>query len=375
MADGPDGPLPSPEAVAKAAGIGEAEVLLGWVIREPPWLGATSFPVRTFMTGLGTRAAVADGRVRTFPARLSAVPGLLSGRMTPDVFVVGAHASQSGFVLANSPGYVATALRHAGSVVVELWPGYPVPGAQLLDGNIVAVVERPGPPDPLPDNLVSPAHRQIADLVAGLIPADATIQWGPGAIGASVVGSIRRPVRVRSGLVTEELVLLAEAGLLEPPAEAAYLWGGPALHAMVRDGRLRLRGVETTHDLSLISSIEGFVAINTALQVGLDGAANVETVQGRVVSGAGGHPDFAAGASRSPGGLSIVALPATVGDRSTIVAAPETVTTPRSDVDVVVTEFGVADLRGLDDRDRARRIIGIAGPEHRDRLRAESLRG
>jgi acyl-CoA hydrolase len=127
--------------------------------------------------------------------------------------------------------------------------------------------------------------------------------------------------------------------------------------------------VETTHDLTAISSIERFVAINTALQVGLDGSANVEVIGGRVVSGAGGHPDFAAGASRSPGGLSIVALAATTNGRSNIVTIPEKVSTPRSDIDLVVTEFGVADLRGLDDRARAERIISVAAPEHRGQLR------
>ncbi|HEX4864364.1 MAG TPA: acetyl-CoA hydrolase/transferase C-terminal domain-containing protein [Acidimicrobiales bacterium] len=368
MADGPDGPLPEPEIVAAAAGVDIAEVLLGWVVREPAWIRTTSFSVSTFLTGPGTRSAVASGAVTAVPARLSAIPGLLAGRLTPDVLVVGAHETESGFVLAHSPGFVEPAMRHAGSVVVERWPGKPRRGAPLIAGNVVAVIDRVDPRDAPPDTEPGPEHRRIGELVADLIPAAATIQWGPGVVGASVVASLRRPVRVRSGLVTDELVALDEAGLLEAPADAAYIWGGRALTMMACDGRLRLCGIETTHDLTAISSIERFVAVNTALQVGLDGAANVETVAGRVVSGAGGHPDFAAGASRSPGGLSIVAIPATSGGHSSIVATPEKVSTPRSDVDVVVTEFGSADLRGLDDRARAERIISIAAPEHRDHL-------
>ena len=370
MADGPDGPLPEPDVVAAAVGVDVARVLLGWVVREPRGIRTTTFPVSTFLTGSGTRSAVASGAVKAVPARLSAVPGLLAGRLLPDVLVVGAYETQSGFVLAHSPGFVHAALRHARTVVIERWPGDPPPGAQPIAANVVAVVDRVDPPDPVPEVRPGPEHRRIGDLVADLIPAGATVQWGPGVVGASVVASLHRPVKVRSGLVTDELVSLEQAGLLESPAEAAYLWGGPALSSMVGERRLRLYGVELTHDLTAISSIDRFVAINTALQVGLDGAANVETVAGRVVSGAGGHPDFAAGASRSPGGLSIVALPATSGGRSSIVAAPETISTPRCDVDVVVTEFGTADLRGLDDRERAERIIAIAAPDHRDRLRA-----
>lgn len=370
LADGPDGPLPDPALVASVAGVDGPEVLLGWIVREPSWLSTTDLPVSTFLTGQGTRAAVAAGRVSTFPARLSAIPGLLAGRLRPDVLVVGAHETGSGFRLAHSPGFLGTALLHARSVVIESWQGEPIDGARIISRDVAAVVDRNVPPDPPPDNQPVAAHERIGDLVAGLIPDGATIQWGPGAIGASVIASLRRPVRVRSGLVTDELVSLEHAGLLEAPAEAAYLWGSGALRQMVNDGRLLLRGIEHTHDLTAISAIERFIAINTALQVGLDGATNVETVGGRVVSGAGGHPDFAAGASRSPGGLSVVALPATVGGRSSIVPVPERVSTPRSDVDIVVTEYGVADLRGLDDRERAERTIGVAAPEHREELRA-----
>ena len=374
LADGPDGPLPDPAVVASAAGIDRPDVLLGWLVREPPWLATCDLTVSTFLTGQGTRAAVAAGKVTTFPARLSAIPGLLAGRMRPDVLVVGAHETRSGFRLAHGPGFASAAAPRAKAVVIERWTGEPLDGAPLISGDVAAVIDRVDPPDPPPDNQPTAAHERIGELVAELIPVGATVQWGPGVVGASVIASLRRPVRVRSGLVTDELVPLDQAGLLEAPAEAAYLWGRAALRRMAGDGRLRLRGIEHTHDLTGVSGIERFVAINTALQVGLDGASNVEMVAGRVVSGAGGHPDFAAGASRSPGGLSIVALPATAGSQSTIVRTPECVSTPRSDVDVVVTEFGVADLRGLDGAERAGRIIDIAAPEHRPELRAAAGR-
>jgi acyl-CoA hydrolase len=290
--------------------------------------------------------------------------------MKPDVLVVGAHESSAGFTVAHSPGFVSTALHHAKAVVVERWPGEPLAGAVVIERDVAAVFERQDPPDPPPDNNPTAVHHAIGQLVANLIPDHATVQWGPGVIGASVVSWLRHPVRVRSGLVTDELVSLDKNGQLETIAEAAYLWGGAELRAMVEGGRLCLRGIEHTHDITAISVVERFVAINTALQVGLDGAANVETVGGRVVSGAGGHPDFALGASRSPGGMSIIALPSTSGGRSNIVAKPDTVSTPRSDVDIVVTEHGIADLRGLDDPGRRKRLVQIAAPEFREELEA-----
>ena len=88
------------------------------------------------------------------------------------------------------------------------------------------------------------------------------------------------------------------------------------------------------------------------------------------MAGIGGHADFCAAAARSANGLSIVALPATRRGRSTIVTAVERVSTPGTDVGVVVTEHGVADLRGADDDERRRRLAAVAAPEFRDELTA-----
>jgi acyl-CoA hydrolase len=177
------------------------------------------------------------------------------------------------------------------------------------------------------------------------------------------------PVRVLSGLVTDELVGLRHRDLLLGQAEAAYAWGGAELRAMADAGQVRLAPITETHDPSRLAAIRGMVACNTALQVGLDGSVNVESVGGRVVAGPGGHSDFAEGASRAVDGRSIIALRASHGGRSCIVARPEAVTTSRTDVGYVVTEYGIADLRDADLNERARRLVGIAAPEHRPALR------
>jgi Acetyl-CoA hydrolase/transferase C-terminal domain len=378
MADGVDGPLLDPRTVASAANLVDPQVILGWVVRTPAWLEPDRpplYPVTTLLVGAGTRAAVETRQIRSVATRLSALPGLLGGRLRPAVAVVGAHADAGGWRLAGSPGWARVAARHAAAVIIEQWPGPPPRGAPLVEGKVIEVLERTDPPDSPPRNRISPEHGVISELVARLVPDGATIQWGPGVVGASIVAALNTRVRVRSGLVTDELGDLARRGLLMGEAEAAYVWGGPDLRVMVEDGSLVLRGVETIHDVTAISRTNRFVAINTALQVGLDGAANVESVRGRVVAGPGGHPDFSAGASRSAGGFSVVALRATAGAESTIVGRPEVVSTPRSDVDVVVTEHGIADLRGLDDAERAERLIAVAAPEHRDRLAAEARPG
>ena len=195
------------------------------------------------------------------------------------------------------------------------------------------------------------------------------MQFGPGGIGEGVVAALDRPVRLWTGLVTDAMAGLHRRGLLLGSITSAYTWGGEAIAQVARAGKLRLLPVEETHDVSRVGAIDRFVGCNTALQLGLDGSVNVERVGGRVVAGIGGHADFCAAAARSVGGLSVIALRSTTrSGASTIVPRVEVVSTPRCDVEVVVTEHGVADLRGADDVERARRIAAVAAPEHREEL-------
>jgi acyl-CoA hydrolase len=242
-------------------------------------------------------------------------------------------------------------------------------GAPLIPGSITAVVSRaggsPAPPPRAPDAL----DGAIGKRVASLIPEEATVQLGPGGIAEAIVASLHRPVRIWSGLLTDAMAKLAARDLLIGTVTASYVWGNEPIVALARAGRLNLVPVEQTHDLTAVSGIPRFVACNTALQVGLDGSVNVERVGDRVVAGIGGHADYCAAAARSDGGLSVIALRSTdPRGNSTIVARVDVVSTPRSDVDVVVTEHGVADLRRAGDEERAERMLAISAPEHRGPL-------
>jgi acyl-CoA hydrolase len=370
-ADGVDMARVAPADAAALAGSpgADPEVLLGWVPDGPAWLDTARG--HTVMAGYALATAVAEGRLRYLPVRLSAVPGLLRDR-APEVAVVGAVRRGDELVYGESVGIGPAAARAARAVVVEVDPHGPDLGGPPVVGPIVATVERVAGARPRP----SPRPPEELDLaigrrVAKLLPDGATIQLGPGGIADAIATSIERPVGVWSGLVADAVAGLAARGLLVGAATAAYTWGGDPVARLAADGRLRLVPVDETHDAATLASIERFVACNTAVQVGLDGAVNVERVGGRQVAGIGGHADFAAGASRSPGGLSLVALRSTTRrGGSTIVPRVDVVSTPRCDIDVVVTEHGVADLRGVDDEERARRIAELAAPEHRDALRA-----
>lgn len=121
-----------------------------------------------------------------------------------------------------------------------------------------------------------------------------------------------------------------------------------------------------------MAAIDRFIAINSAIEVDLTGQVNAEVISGVYVGGLGGQLDFMRGANASAGGRAIIALPATArnGTASRIVPSMTTVTCPRADVDAIVTEFGIAELRGLSLEERRRRMIAIAAPQFRDHLAA-----
>jgi acetyl-CoA hydrolase len=133
-----------------------------------------------------------------------------------------------------------------------------------------------------------------------------------------------------------------------------------------------MRATDYTHDADVLASLPGFVAINSAVEVDLSGQVNAEMAAGRYVGAVGGAVDFVRGAHRSRGGVPIIALPSTAGTRSRIVATLSgPVSTPRCDAGVFVTEYGIADLRGLPLAARRRRMLDIAHPEQRARLERE----
>jgi len=323
----------------------------------------------TVMGGAAARALMASGHISYLPVRYSALPALFSGVLRPALAVVPARPDPRGLRFGLEVGYARVAMRAAERVIVEVDESLPhIPGAPLLDRTDVVTVEAESPaPEPA---IVDPNAIEVAigERIAGLIGAGTTVQYGPGGVGDAVIRALGVRVRVHSGMVTDAVADLAARGLLDGPAVAAYLLGGRRLRELAQAGGVTLRGVEETHSPAGLAGLERFFAINTALTVGLDGAVNVERAGGELIGGVGGHPDFCAAAAASPGGLSIIGLRSSRNGRSSIVPAAAPVTTARSDVDVIVTEHGVADLRGLDDRGRAAALIAIAEPALREPL-------
>lgn len=228
------------------------------------------------------------------------------------------------------------------------------------------------------------AWTAIGRHIADIVPDGATIEVGIGRVPqvlAALTG--HRNLRVHSGAITSPLLALAAAGALaeEPGAvTAGVALGSEALYAFAAaDPRVRFAPVGWTHDMATLSRIERFVAINGVIEVDLWGQANAEMVDGRHVSSAGGIGDFIRGARAAPGGLAIIALPATAKDGRVSRIVPHltdtVVSVNRTDADIVVTEHGVARLRHASIDERAEALIAIAAPPFRDDLaRAWSAR-
>ncbi|MCD2195561.1 acetyl-CoA hydrolase [Actinomycetospora endophytica] len=353
---------------------GDLRLLLGWMPAFPEGLDLAAFAdVRTVMPGWGLRHGVADGHVRSVPARLSATPALVTGPLRPDLLLVGAAPDPRGLVLGSEVSWVRAVIEAGvpiAAVVDEALPraaaGSPLPD----DHTHVIGHARLGPNEVPAAGEPSDEHRAIGRHVARLLPDGARLQWAPGQLGQAVVGAVLergRPVHVDSGLLGDGVVDLDDAGLLASDAVATYLVGTRRLYdwadARGRAGHPVLHGVEHTHDPVRLAADPPLVAVNTAVEVDLDGQINVEGTARAVVGGVGGHPDYAAAATRSRRGLSVVALASTHRGVPTLVEhLSRPVTTASHDVDVMVTEHGVADLRGRDRPERRAALREVWDP-------------
>jgi len=351
----------SGELSAAAAQCGGVRLILGWVPRADPGLNFMAFAdARTFMPGWGLRHAVDAGMVSFAPARMSAVPALIHGPWRPDLLVATVVRSGDGFFFGSEVSWQRAAINAGALVaaVVSAAAPHADAGPPLPDGQVVVVAETAEPPAVLAEVTPGPAYQAIAALIAPLVDAGSRLQLGPSPVATALLRELTVPVRLDSGMLPEAVVDLDERGLIAGTPVASYLAGGPRLYAWA-DGRPLLHPLEYTHDLGRLSA-DPLFAVNTAVEIDVDGQVNVEGTAASALGGIGGHPDYAAAAARSVGGLSIVAVPTTHHGRPTLVKRlSRPVSTPAHDVDVIVNELGVADLRGLSRPERNRTLTEL----------------
>ncbi|MFJ9562855.1 acetyl-CoA hydrolase/transferase family protein [Streptomyces fuscichromogenes] len=340
----------------------------------------------------GNRALHRAGVLDVLPVHYSALPGVLAeGPLRADVALVQLPPPDSDgrYGLGLADDYLTSAIDAARVVIAEVNDQLPrVHGPRTLAPTDIDVVVRTSrPPAEVKHEPPGPVTLRIAAHVAGLIEDGSTLQFGIGALPEAVLGLLgdRRDLGIHSGLLTDAAMELIEAGVVTGArkstdrgvAVAGLLMGS---HKLLRsaDGHpgIRLRETAYTHHPDVLAAQHRLVAVNSAVEVDLTGQVNAEVAGGRYVGAVGGAADFLRGAARSHGGLPVVALPSTAGDRSRIVARLSgPVSTARSDAGLVVTEYGVADLRGQPLRVRRKRLLAIARPDHRPALEAALEQG
>jgi len=342
-----------------------------------------------------TRASYRAGRIDFVPCQLRAVADLLGEGLDLDLAILSVSAPRDGgpaedaadFGAGLNCDFVDVVVDRARRVVAEVNDALPDPpdGPRIEARGIDFAVPVSRPPDPFPLPEPDETARAIARNVAGLIRDGDTIQTGIGSIPYAVLGALeeKNDLGLHSGILDDGVMELVERGVITGSRKTidrgrhvtAYAMGTPALYAWLGErADVRFRPVNYTHGAGTLARIERFVSINSALEIDLGGQVNAEMIRGVQVTGTGGSVDFMRGAAGSRGGRSIVALGATAarGKVSRIVprlAGGNAPTALRTDVDYVVTEHGVADLRFRAERARAAALSEIAAPEFRDELR------
>jgi acetyl-CoA hydrolase len=251
---------------------------------------------------------------------------------------------------------------------------------RIEPGLIDILVPAAHPVLELPARAIGPVEQAIAAAVARLVPDRATIELGIGLIPEAVAAALggKRGLGIHSGAIGDGVAALIEEGIVDNRHKeidpgltiTLMLMGSRRLYDFAdRNPRLHIRSPRYTHDALVLGNFRRFVAINSALEIDLTGQVNAETAQGRHIGLVGGQMDFVRAANRVPEGRSIIALPATSRDRrhSRIVArlGDGIVTTPRAEADFVVSEHGVAELKGRSLAERAAALVRIADPAFR----------
>jgi len=279
--------------------------------------------------------------------------------------------------------YVRAAVAKARVVIAEVNEQVPYVPGELIPGSMIDVaVPVSRMPVEVPPAKIGPTDEAIATFCAQYIGDGSVIQTGVGAVPDAILRQLfdRRDLGVHSGMLGDGLVDLAEAGVLTN-ARKEIDTGVSINGALIGTRRLyqwahhnpaiRMTPTSYTHDAGVLGRLSRLVTINSAVEVDLTGQVNAEQVGSAYVGGTGGSVDFVRAGARSPGGASLMVLASTAkgGALSKIVPSLSgPVTSARSEVDVVVTEFGAAELKGQCLAERARRLVAVAHPDFREDL-------
>jgi 4-hydroxybutyrate CoA-transferase len=360
-----------------------------------PGLNGTDFSsfhssavMQTFMLSTPLQDGYRNGRIEFLPMQLRAVSDFLAHGTRFDLALVQlAEGDRTGqFNAGLNVDVLDSVLGNSKCVVAEINAAMPAPAESRLvaqDQVRYAVrCNRQLVPYPIAEPTLEAV--KIGQFVADLIKDGDCIQTGIGSIPNAVLSALgeKNDLGLHSGIVDDGVMMLAEKGVLTGTRKSVdtgkmvvcMAIGTQSLYQWTATRKdLIIRPVTYTHEHAVLSRLDNFVSINSALQVDCLGQVNSEMINGRQIAGTGGAVDFMRGAAVSRGGRSIIALTATAagGTVSRVVPVLDGLTAAtalRTDVDTVVTEYGVAELRYLSSKARGDAMIKIAAPQFRDEL-------
>lgn len=341
--------------------------------------------------GAGHNRKLADaGLLDICPFPYSQLAGLIaSGRLKTDVVLVQVSPpnAKGEYSLGLSVEYLGSALKTARCVIAEVNDQVPWTHTTplLKESDFAAIVHSSRPPVPLPYGAPGEVELAIGRNAAQFIPDRSVVEFGLGSLPDAILAALadRRDLGVHSGLLCDGVAKLMQSGAITNAHKSidrgvtvgGVLFGTKLLFDFARNNpALALRATDYTHSAKVLGSLDNFVAVNSAVEVDLTGQVNAEIANGSYVGAVGGALDFIRAANASPGGASLICLPASIGTKLSRVVAKLSgpVATPRSEAGVFVTEHGVADLRGVPLAGRPAKMIAIAHPAFRESLEREA---
>ena len=343
-----------------------------------------------YFFGGASRPGGQAGWVDYVPAYFSELPMLIDRGLLPAEVVVSLASPMDEhgyFSLSLAPDYTMAAIRRARVVLLEVNPNVPFANGDCLVhiSQVAGLVESDeelfevGLPE------IGPVQQAIGKHVAELIDDGSTLQIGYGGIPDAVVMQLqhKRDLGIHTEMLGDGILSLIESGAVTNRRKtfmpgrtiATFALGSRRLYrSMHRNPGIEMHPVEFTNDPYLAARNDNLCAINATMQIDLIGQCGSETLGHLPYSGTGGQADFVRAANRSKGGKAFIVLPSTAKNGAVSRIAPALspgthVTTSKNDINYVVTEYGVAQLRGKTAKQRAEALIGIAHPDCRGELR------
>lgn len=340
-----------------------------------------------FFSG-STRASAADARADVTPCFFSEIPDLFRINLIADVALIQVSLpDEHGYCsFGVSVDYAKAAAENAKMVIAHVNRSMPrtLGDCFIHVSKFDHIVEKDVPLIELPPPKITDVERKIGENCASLVNDGDTLQLGIGAIPDAVLLFLKekKDLGIHSEMFSDGVVELIEAGVITNKRKtlhpgkciATFLMGTKRLYDFVDNNpSVQMYPVDYTNDVRVICQNDNLVSINSCIQVDLMGQVVSTTVGYRQISGVGGQVDFVRGATLSRGGKTIMAMPSTTANGKISKIVPlidegSAVTTTRYDVNYVVTEYGIAQLKRKTLRDRARELIKIAHPDFRDEL-------